>query len=83
MHAPISGRRSPDIDYGLVQAVFVPIWARSRAVPTGLLEGWYPANIAQERLERANRGPTAGLGGRAVGSTLQLVRIDVIRWCEK
>ena len=35
--APRLGRRSPDIHSGLVRAVFVPIWARSRAVPTGLL----------------------------------------------
>ena len=80
--APRRGRRSPCIHSRLVRAVFVPIWERLYAVPTGLLEGWYPANIAQERLERASRGPTAGLGGRAVGSTLQLVSIDVIRWCE-
>ena len=42
--APRRGRRSPDVGSGLVEAAFVPIWARSRAVPTGLLEGWYPAN---------------------------------------
>ena len=42
--APRRGRRSPDIHSGLVEAAFVRIWARSRAVPTGLLEGWYPAN---------------------------------------
>eukprot|EP00964_Phaeocystis_antarctica_P002965 scaffold1570_cov61-Phaeocystis_antarctica.AAC.4 len=34
---PRRGRRSPGIHSGLVRAVFVPIWARSRAVPTGLL----------------------------------------------
>ena len=36
--------RDPDIDSGLVQACFVPIWPQSRAVPTGRREGWYPAN---------------------------------------
>ena len=38
--APRRGRRSPDIHSRLVRAVFVWIWARSRAVQTGLLEGW-------------------------------------------
>ena len=50
--APRRCRRSPDIDFGLVGAVFVRIWARSRAVPTGLLEGWYPANTERHATYR-------------------------------
>ena len=42
--APRRGRRGPDIRSRLVRAVLVPIRARSYAVPTGLLDGWYPAN---------------------------------------
>ena len=79
---PRRGSRDPEIRSELPGVGFVRIWARSCVVLTGLLEGWYPANIAEERLERASRGPTAGLGGRALHGTLQLVSIDVIRWCE-
>ena len=54
-----SGRRGilHDIHFGLVGAVSLRIGAQSYVVPTGLLQGWYPANAARERLERASRGP--------------------------
>ena len=37
--APRRGRRSPDIDFRLVGAVFVRIWVRSCIFLNGLLEG--------------------------------------------
>ena len=37
--APRRARRSPETHSGLVEAGFVPIWARSCAVPAGLLLG--------------------------------------------
>jgi len=58
------GRRSPDIHSGLVEAAFVPIWARSYAVPTGLLEGWYPANTVRS-LSRTRAQGVLGESGRA------------------
>ena len=63
--APRLGRRGPDIGSRLVRAVFIPIWARSRAVPTGLLEGWYPANTDVHR-SRTRAPGVLGESGRAV-----------------
>ena len=62
--APRRGRRSPGIRSGLVEAAFVRIWARSRAVPTGLLEGWYPANTVRS-LSRTRAPGVLGESGWA------------------
>ena len=43
--APRRGRWSPGIHSGLVRGVFVRLRVRSCAVPKGIHEGWYPANI--------------------------------------
>jgi len=63
--APRRGRRGPDIRSRLVRAVLVPIRARSYAVPTGLLDGWYPANpvvsIEDARAGGARWGRVAAL----------------------
>ena len=58
------GRRSPDTHSGLVEAAFVRIRARSYAVPTGLLEGWYPANTVRS-LSRTRAPGVVGESGRA------------------
>jgi len=71
--APRWALRDPDIHSGLVGAVFLRIGVRSCVVQTGLWRGGTPANGVQERLERARRGSPAGLGGRALHSTRQLV----------
>ena len=71
--APRRASRDPDIHSGLVGAVFLRIGVRSCVVQTGLWRGGTPANGVQERLERARRGSPAGLGGRALHSTRQLV----------
>ena len=62
--APRRGRRSPDIGSVLVRAVFVPIWAPSHAVPTGLLEGWYPANTDLHLSRTRAPGVVGGIGSR-------------------
>ena len=56
--------RSPDIDSGLVQAVFVRIWARSCIFPTGLLEGGNQPTPGGTYRGRARRGRAVGLGRR-------------------
>ena len=56
------GRRSPDTRSGLVEAVFVRLRVRSRAVPTGLLEGVVPSQHRGLYRGRARRGCLVGLG---------------------
>ena len=58
------GRRSPDTHSGLVEAAFVRIRARSYAVPTGLLEGWYPANTVRSLSRTRAPGVLGGIGSR-------------------
>ena len=54
--APRRCRRSLDIHSGLVRAAFVRIWARSRTVPTGILEGWIPSQHRLAPKEDARAG---------------------------
>jgi len=60
--APRRARRSLGIDSEALGAGFVPIRARSCAVPAGLLLGVVPSQRLAERLERASLAPSVGWG---------------------
>ena len=68
--APRRARRSPDIHSGLVEAGFVPIWARSCAVPAGLLLGVVTSEHRWASIEDAGAG-----GARRVGVTIGVMTI--------
>ena len=60
--APRRGTRSPDIDSGLVRGVSVRVRVRSGILPTGHLEGWYPANTARY-LSKTRKSRAVGVTG--------------------
>ena len=60
--APRRARRSLGIVSEALGAGFVPIRARSCAVPAGLLLGVVPSQRLAERLERASLAPSVGCG---------------------